>query len=88
MEQDRQQIPDVPAVYFVEATKANIDRIAKDVCTHLYDSFYLSFDYRIPRPLLEDLAGQCTQGGAVDKIEKVLCLRQYKMTTFVCIVSR
>lgn len=52
----RQAIPDVPAVYFVAPTEANVRAVAADVRSGLYDSFALNFTSRLQRDLLELLA--------------------------------
>ena len=46
---ERQRIPDVPAIYFVQPTEANIDRICKDAQSGLYDSMHLNFSSGLPR---------------------------------------
>ena len=46
---ERQSIPDVPAIYFVQPTEANIDRICKDAQSGLYDSMHLNFSSELPR---------------------------------------
>ncbi|TXT09076.1 hypothetical protein VHUM_02550 [Vanrija humicola] len=52
----RPPLSDVPAVYFVSPTLANIRRIAEDLNPPLYSSYHLSFTSTLPRPLLEELA--------------------------------
>ncbi|OCF35656.1 hypothetical protein I316_02711 [Kwoniella heveanensis BCC8398] len=52
----RPPLADVPAVYFVSPTLANIRRIADDLNPPLYSSYHLSFTSSLPRSLLEDLA--------------------------------
>lgn len=52
----RPPLSDVPAVYFVSPTLANIKRIAQDLNPPLYSSYYLSFTSSLPRSLLEELA--------------------------------
>ncbi|ORY33068.1 Sec1-like protein [Naematelia encephala] len=52
----RPPLADVPAVYFVSPTLANIKRIAEDLNPPLYSSYYLSFTSSLPRSLLEELA--------------------------------
>lgn len=37
---ERSQVEDVPAVYFVEPTEANIAKIAEDLSKNLYESCY------------------------------------------------
>lgn len=56
IDKDRKPVHDVPAVYFVQPTHLNVQRIISDVSSSLYDSFHLNFSSSIPRPLLEDLA--------------------------------
>ncbi len=58
---DRQPIPDVPAVYFLEPTADNIRRVAQDLASGLYETFHLNFSSAIPRPLLEELAAASSQ---------------------------
>jgi sec1 family domain-containing protein 1 len=55
---ERYPIPDVPAIYFVAPTRENIEIIAKDLTTGLYESNYLNFTSPLNRDLLEDLASQ------------------------------
>ncbi|CCG83257.1 putative Golgi transport protein Sly1 [Taphrina deformans PYCC 5710] len=68
---DRQPIADVPAVYFVEPTPENIQRIADDLTKGLYDSAYLNFSSSIPRTLLEDLAALTATNGVAGNIKQV-----------------
>ncbi|KAI9444621.1 SLY1 protein [Lactarius indigo] len=56
----RPPLSDVPAIYFVAPTIANIRRIAEDLEKGLYESFHLNFSEPLPRALLEELAG-CKQ---------------------------
>ncbi|KAF8743678.1 hypothetical protein AX14_001210 [Amanita brunnescens Koide BX004] len=68
----RPPLPDVPAVYFVSPTLANIRRIAEDLRKGLYESFHLNFVEPLPRALLEELAAFVAQDGTGDLIEQVL----------------
>jgi len=68
---DRQSIPDVPAVYFVQPTETAIDRIASDAARGLYDSFYINFSTHVPRPLMERLASAVATSGAAARIARV-----------------
>ncbi|WVR08989.1 hypothetical protein IAU60_006049 [Kwoniella sp. DSM 27419] len=52
----RPLLADVPAVYFVSPTLANIRRIAEDLNPPLYSAYHLSFTSSLPRSLLEELA--------------------------------
>lgn len=56
LETERQAIPDVPAVYYVQPSEAGIARIVQDVQRGLYDSYHINFATHVPRPLLERLA--------------------------------
>ena len=67
----RTPLPDVPAVYFVSPTLANIRRIAEDMEKGLYDSFHLNFVEPLPRALLEELAAAVANNGAIELIEQV-----------------
>ena len=41
LESEREQIPDVPAVYFVQPTAKNIQKISQDLGKKLYESYHL-----------------------------------------------
>jgi len=71
LENDRQPIPDVPALYFVSPTAENVQRITSDLKKNLYDAHYLNFSSSLPRKLLEDLAVKSTECGTSGKITKV-----------------
>ncbi|KAJ3534060.1 hypothetical protein NMY22_g7082 [Coprinellus aureogranulatus] len=68
----RPAIPDVPAVYFVSPTLANIRRIAEDLRKGLYESYNLNFVEPLPRALLEELASLVAQDGTSDLIQQVI----------------
>jgi hypothetical protein len=46
---ERERIPDVPAIYFVQPTEANVDRIIEEAQSGLYDSMHLNFSSELPR---------------------------------------
>ncbi|EIW64208.1 Sec1-like protein [Trametes versicolor FP-101664 SS1] len=69
---NRPALPDVPAVYFVSPTLANIRRIAQDLEKSLYESFHLNFVEPLPRSLLEDLAAAVARDGTGELVEQVL----------------
>lgn len=73
IDKDRKPVHDVPAVYFVQASQVNIQRIVADASRSLYDSFHLNFSSSIPRPLLEDLASGTlnSNSNSLDRISKV-----------------
>lgn len=68
---NRPPIPDVPAIYFISPTAANVRRVALDAQQGLYDSIHLNFTSALPRPLMEDLAGQLAASGSGDLVEQV-----------------
>ncbi|GLT63221.1 hypothetical protein SLA2020_358000 [Shorea laevis] len=71
IDKDRKPVHDVPAVYFIQPTQSNIQRVIADASRSLYDSFHLNFSSSIPRPLLEDLASGTLNSDSIDKISKV-----------------
>eukprot|EP00879_Flechtneria_rotunda_P018857 GHRR01019794.1.p1 GENE.GHRR01019794.1~~GHRR01019794.1.p1 ORF type:complete len:638 (+),score=249.45 GHRR01019794.1:780-2693(+) len=71
LEAERQQIPDVPAVYFVQPTTANIERIAQDAAQSLYDAMHINFATSISSRLLEQLAVGVIKANAVRRIAKL-----------------
>ncbi|GLT85991.1 hypothetical protein SLE2022_041540 [Rubroshorea leprosula] len=71
IDKDRKPVHDVPAVYFIQPTQSNIQRVIADASRSLYDSFHLNFSSSIPRPLLEDLASGTLNLDSIDKISKV-----------------
>eukprot|EP00878_Enallax_costatus_P003254 GHUV01003457.1.p1 GENE.GHUV01003457.1~~GHUV01003457.1.p1 ORF type:complete len:653 (+),score=212.17 GHUV01003457.1:296-2254(+) len=71
LEQERQQIPDAPAVYFVQPTAENIDRIVQDAAQQLYDIMHINFVTTAPSRLLEQLATSAIKANAVGKIAKI-----------------
>ncbi|KAF8921887.1 Sly1 vesicle trafficking sec1-like protein [Mucidula mucida] len=68
----RPPLPDVPAVYFVSPTLANVRRIAEDLEKSLYESFHLNFVEPLPRSLLEELAASVARDGSGDLVEQVM----------------
>ncbi|KAF9108763.1 Vesicle trafficking between the ER and Golgi [Mortierella sp. GBA35] len=71
LKNERQPIPDVPAIYFVEPTSDNIRRISEDLSNRLYDSYYINFSSVIPRPLMEELAASTIPSGSSAQIQQV-----------------
>lgn len=69
---ERLPVADVPAVYFVEPTEANIKRILEDLSKGLYESCHVNFASSIPRSLLEEFANGTLQAGAAQKVVSVV----------------
>lgn len=67
----RYPIPDVPVVYLVEPTPANIQAITNDLSRGLYSPAYVNFLSSIPRPLLEDFASQIASTGTAEHVAQV-----------------
>jgi hypothetical protein len=71
LDAERQPIPDVPAIYFVQPGEAAVARIAQDVQRGLYDAFHINFATHIPRPLLEKLAAGVVAGAGAARVARV-----------------
>ncbi|KAL1191922.1 SEC1 family transport protein SLY1 [Cardamine amara subsp. amara] len=71
IDKDRRPVHDVPAVYFVQPTQSNLQRIIDDTSKSLYDTFHLNFSSSIPRKLLEELASGTLKSNSVEKVSKV-----------------
>ncbi|KAJ4966262.1 hypothetical protein NE237_018111 [Protea cynaroides] len=71
IDKERKPVPDVPAVYFVQPSPSNVQRIIADVSVPLYENFHLNFSSSIPRPLLEDLASGAVKSDSIHRISKV-----------------
>ncbi|GAB7351614.1 hypothetical protein MBLNU459_g2229t1 [Dothideomycetes sp. NU459] len=67
----RHAIPDVPVLYLVEPTAANLEIITSDLQKNLYSNAYVNFLSSISRPLLEDFAAQIASTGSSESIEQV-----------------
>ncbi|GAB1195660.1 hypothetical protein APSETT444_004922 [Aspergillus pseudonomiae] len=68
---NRYPIPDVPVVYLVEPTPANLQMITNDLARGLYTPAYVNFLSSVPRPLLEDFASQIATTGTSEHIAQV-----------------
>ncbi|XXG88943.1 hypothetical protein AAC387_Pa12g1074 [Persea americana] len=68
---DRQPIPDVPAIYFLQPTPSNIRSIARDASIPLYHSLHLNFSSSLPRPLLEELASAALSSDSLTRFSKI-----------------
>jgi sec1 family domain-containing protein 1 len=71
LEQERQPIPDVPAVYFISATQENVERVAADACAGLYESLHVCFAGCASARLLEQLAAAAVRGGGIGRIARL-----------------
>eukprot|EP00882_Tetradesmus_deserticola_P014509 GHRQ01015430.1.p1 GENE.GHRQ01015430.1~~GHRQ01015430.1.p1 ORF type:complete len:502 (+),score=225.28 GHRQ01015430.1:280-1785(+) len=71
LEQERQAIPDVPAIYFVHPTPENLERIVQDAQQQLYDVMHINFATSVPSRLMEQLASGVVKANAVGRIAKL-----------------
>mmetsp|Transcript_27524 Transcript_27524/g.55034 ORF Transcript_27524/g.55034 Transcript_27524/m.55034 type:complete len:689 (-) Transcript_27524:355-2421(-) len=77
---EREPIPDVPAVYFVQPTQENLSIIARDCQKQLYQCAHLHFATRLERPLMEEFARLVVNTGGLDTIASV----HDQFVDFVC----
>lgn len=68
---NRHKIEDVPVVYLVEPTAANLKSITNDLQKGLYSPAYINFLSSLPRPLLEDFASETVSNGNEEHIAQV-----------------
>lgn len=71
MQNERQPIPDVPAVYFVRGSEEAVSAVTADAGKGLYDSMHLNFSPPLTPPLLEALAKQLVSSGSAHRVSKV-----------------
>jgi hypothetical protein len=64
-------IPDVPVIYLVEPTPANLQIITSDLARSLYSPAYINFLSSIQRPVLEEFASQVAATGVADHIAQL-----------------
>jgi hypothetical protein len=71
IKQKRHAIGDVPVLYLIEPTAANLELVTQDLKNGLYSPAYVNFLTSIPRPLLEDFAAQTAESGTSESISQV-----------------
>ncbi|EKX34589.1 Sec1 family domain-containing protein 1A [Guillardia theta CCMP2712] len=69
---DRQPVQDAAAIYLVEPSIENIQRIARDCSSGLYDSMYLNWSSTISQDSLHSLACSVSQTDSFHRIVKVV----------------
>lgn len=67
----RHPIPDVPVLYLLEPTTANVNLINSDLTKSLYADAYINFLSSIPRPLMEDFASQIAESGTGESVSQM-----------------
>jgi hypothetical protein len=68
---ERQPIPDVPAIYLVQPSQANIERISLDAAAALYEVMHLNFTFTLSSKLMEQLATAAVKTACVHRIGKI-----------------
>jgi len=71
LDSPRESIPDVPAVYLMQPTEANVHLFVQDCQKQLYDCVYLNFCAPISARLMELLARRLVEINAVAVVTKV-----------------
>jgi hypothetical protein len=71
LEADRQPIPDVPAVYFLQPTPANVERVVQDAQAGLYDAMHVNFVSAAPGRYIEQLAAGVVKAGALGRVTRL-----------------
>jgi hypothetical protein len=71
LEAERQPIPDVPAVYFLQPTPGNIERLVQDAQAGLYDAMHINFVSSAPGRYIEQLAAGAVKAGAVSRVTRL-----------------
>ena len=84
LESERQPIPEVPAVYFVQPSEAAVRRIGRDLRAGLYAQSHLHFAAPLPRPALEALAAEAVQADSLSRVARVVD----QHLAFVCLEPR
>lgn len=67
----RHPIPDVPVLYLIEPTAANLHLVNQDLARKLYAEAYINFLSSIPRPLMEDFAAEVAGSGTAEDIVQI-----------------
>jgi len=81
---DREPIPDVPAVYFVEPTRANLQIIAQDCANRLYSKVHINFVNKLDRSLMEEFGKLIVQNNCLDMIASL----HDQYLDFICLEKR
>ncbi|KAK8809547.1 hypothetical protein WA158_000490 [Blastocystis sp. Blastoise] len=71
IKQQRDKIPGVPVIYFVQPTEDNIRMIASDCSNNLYDAIYIDFSNPVSNELLSLLAQLCVDNNSSSKIVSI-----------------
>ncbi|EMD49779.1 vacuolar protein sorting-associated protein, putative [Entamoeba histolytica HM-3:IMSS] len=72
IENQRQKIDDVEAIYIIQPTKKNIEIICQDIQNELYESFSLCFSNELSQKQMKYLAKEVVQLEKIYKIKDVI----------------
>jgi len=87
---DREPIPDVPAVYFIQPTNENVATVAKDCAKRLYKCAHINFVSKLPREQMEEFAKLVVSHGALDVVASLhdqyldFCCLEQRLFTLNC----
>ena len=70
LDASREPVSDVAAVYFMVAEQGNVNRVCRDLSSHIYDTYHFNFISPISRPLLEELAKTTVDANSVSEVSK------------------
>ena len=71
VDSERQNVPDVPAVYFIRATDANVSRVVQDLAVGTYDVAHLNFCAPLADKTMQDLAAGLTKNKCMGRVAKL-----------------
>jgi hypothetical protein len=87
---DREPIPDVPVIYFLQPTKENIAVLARDCAKRLYRCAHINFVSKLPRELMEEFAKLVVSENALDVVASLhdqyldFCCLEQRLFTLNC----
>lgn len=87
LDSNREPVSDASAVYFIIPDHSTINRICRDLNSHIYDSYYFNFITPISRPMLEELAKTTVDTNNVSDVTKVLHVHVIHYGCNVCYFS-
>ena len=71
IDSERQNVPDVPAVYFLRANESNIARLCQDLAVGTYDVAHLNFCAPLADVQLQELASGLTKHNCMQRVAKL-----------------
>lgn len=90
---DREPIPDVPVIYFLQPTKENVAILARDCAKRLYRCAHINFVSKLPRELMEEFAKLVVSENALDVVASLhdqyldFCCLEQRLFTLNCTSS-